>query len=354
MGNGGSIFSWANFCIKQYRFEPRPETANAQLTIAGSQQCSSCSLNLLQTTTSSVITVTRERGYLILKPSVPFTVTFNGTTAVFETIIVYVPSPMSVEHTQSDAVLHCISTNNSMWLLIPLMKIDMGDSVDFLSAIAGALDPATAKGLGIIDPSKGTYATQTVSTGQDWSVASLVKGTDPYFTWVNGNYELFVKSDTRCELLYGWRSTAGPQVIFFQNPVGISGQDIDRIRETIGTVTPREIEFSVSNVLYSPGEAKCPPKLPSLKMPKFKVDTSLNEYALWFGIILIAFLAVVVALALIVQKDGPIQRMANGLNRMFSWNKSSSSAPAPAPTLPTNLPTNLPAGLTNAAKLFGK
>lgn len=350
MGNGGSVFSWANACIQQQRFEPRPETTNAQLTIAGSQQCSSCSLDLLQTTTSSVITVTRNRAYLILKPSVPFTVTFNGTTAVFDTILVYVPSPMSVEHTQSDAVLHCMSTNQSMWLVIPLMKTTMGESVDFLSAIAGGLDPATARGLGIIDPARGGgYSSQTVSTGQEWSVTKLVKGTDPYFTWMNGNYELFVKSETKCERVYGWRATAGPQVIFFQNPVGISGEDIDRIRETIGTVNPRDIEFSVSNVLYSPGEAKCPPKLPSLKMPKFKVNTSINEFLVWFGIILIAFLAVVAALALIVQKDGPIQRMAYGLNRMFSWKNASSGAPAPAPALP-----NLPTGLTSAAKLFGK
>jgi hypothetical protein len=356
MGNGGSVFSWANVCVQQQRFEPRPETTNAELTIANSQQCNGCALNLSQTTTSSVITVTRNRAYLVLKPSVPFTVTFNGTSAVFDTILVYVPSPLSVEQTQSDAVLHCMSTNQSIWLLIPLMKTNMGDSVDFLSAIAGGLDPATPRGLGIVNPTTGAYASQTVSTGQEWSVTKLVKGTDPYFTWVNGNYELFVKSESKCERVYGWRSTAGPQVIFFQNPVGVSGEDIDRIRETIGTVNPRDIELSVSNVLYSPGEAKCPPKFPSLKMPKFKVNPSLNESIVWFGIILTAFLAVVCAVALVVQKDGPIQRLAHGLIRMFTWKKSSSvPAPAPAlPALPTALPTALPAGLTNAAKLFGK
>jgi hypothetical protein len=340
MGGGGSK------CTKQDRIDPKPDVAsNLGVTIAGSKQCSGCSLTLNQTSTTSIINVTRTDKVLFLMPTVPLSVTFNGTTAVFNLLLLYIPSPISVEHTQSDAVIHCIS--DSIWMYIPLEKSNSGPAVDFLSTIAGVLDPASAEGLGFKDPKTGSYKQVSVATGLDWSITNLIKGTDPYFTWVNGQLEQYVKSETECDRYIGWRTTSGPQVIFFQNPVGVSSDDLERIRQTIGVLDPSEIKLSLSNVLYSPGEAKCSPKLPKLKLPTFKPDSKLTQFAVYFGILLIAFLAVVLAVSLAMQTNGPIQVIGRSLSSMFTWD---SKPPRPAPSV---LPA-LPAGLPNLSALGRK
>lgn len=304
-------------CTRQDHIDPKPEiAADVGVTIAGSQGCRSCALVLTQTSTTSVISVTREGSTLVLEPSVPLSVSFNGTNAVFTKLYLYTPSPISIEHTQADAVIHCIS--DKIWMFIPLMKSDSGDSVDFLTTIAGSLDPGTSGGLGVVDPKSGKYATMSVATGQEWSIATLVKGTDPYFTWVNGKLEQYTKSESKCDRYIGWRSLSGPQVIFFQNPVGVSSSDIDKIRETIGTVLPSKIGLSVSAPLYSAGEAHCPAKPPKLKLPTFK-SSQYTEYITYFGVLFIAFLAIVLAVTLINQQNGPVQYIARGIAKAFEW-----------------------------------
>jgi len=340
MGGGGSK------CTKQDRIDPKPDVAsNLGLTIAGSKQCSGCSLTLNQTSTTSIINVTRIKEALVLRPTVPLSVTFNGTTVVFNELALYIPSPISVEHTQADAVIHCFS--DSIWMYIPLEKSNSGPAVDFLSTIAGVLDPASAEGLGFKDPKTGTYKQVSVATGLDWSITKLIKGTDPYFTWVNGELEQYVKSETDCDRYIGWRTTSGPQVIFFQNPVGVSSDDLERIRQTIGVLDPSEIKLSLSNILYSPGEANCSAKLPKLKLPTFKPDSKLTQFAIYFGILLIAFLAVVLAVSLAMQTNGPIQAIGRSLSSMFTWD---SKPPRPAPSA---IPA-LPAGLPNLSALGRK
>ena len=337
MGGGGSK------CTKQDRIDAKPDVpSDLGVTIAGSRQCAGCSLKLNQTSTTSVLTVSRNKSLLFLYPTVPLSVTFNGTTAVFNLLALYVPSPISVEHTQADAVIHCVS--DTIWMYIPLKKSNSGPAVDFLSRIAGALDPATVNGLGIADPQTGMYKNVSVATGLDWSISNLVKGTDPYFTWVNGQLEQYVKSETECDRYIGWRASAGPQVIFFQNPVNVLGDDLDKIRETIGVLPPGEIKLSVSNTLYSPGEAKCPPKLPKLKLPTFKSNSDITEFAVYFAILLIAFLAIVLAVSLAMQTNGPIQYIARGISKVFSWDSSKPPPKAPSTglTLPAGLPTGLP------------
>lgn len=307
----------SNSCTQRDHIDPKPEIpSHVGVTIAGSQGCQSCSLVLTQTSTTSVVSVTREGGTLLLEPSVPLSVSFNGTNAVFTKLYLYTPSPLSVEQTQADAVIQCMS--DKIWMFIPLMKSDSGSSVDFLTTIAGSLDPGTSEGLGIVDPKTGQYATLSVATGQEWSITSLVKGTDPYFTWVNGKLQQYTKSETPCDRYIGWKSLSGPQVIFFQNPIAVSSSDIDKIRETIGTVMPSKIGLSVSAPLYSPGEAHCPPKPPKLKLPTFKMG-KYTDFVVYFGTLLTAFLAIVLAVTLINQQNGPLQYIARGIAKAFEW-----------------------------------
>ena len=348
MGGGGSK------CNKVDRIDPKPSvTADIGVTIAGSRQCNDCSLTVAQSSSSSVIMLKRDpvtKGMLLLEPSVPLSVNFNGTTAVFNQIALYTPAPTSVEHVNADAVLHCWS--DSIWLFIPLKAGDSGPNVAFLSAITGVLDPATSAGLGIVDSKTGQYGTATAAPGQDWSIASLVNGVnDPYFTWVNGKLEQYTISDSQCERHLGWKSTSGPQVIYFQNSVTVSSSDITRLRETIGTVLPADIGLTISGTMYSPGQLNCPSPPVKLKVPKFQPPSPVIDFVGYFVILLVAFLGVVAAVSLMLMKNGPIQYIAAAISRMFD--SVMPPPPPPAPAAP-QLPSVAGLGSLGASALAGK
>ena len=327
MGGGGSR------CIKNTIIDKKPEvSADVGITIAGSRQCNNCNLSVAVSSSSSVITLTRNEGMLLLEPAVPLSVNFNGTTAVFNQIALYAPGPTSVEQVNADAVIECRS--DELRLFIPFKASDSGDHVTFLNAIAGALDPTTAKGLGIVDPKTGKYGTAIAPTGQDWSIAKLVDGTrDPYFTWVNGTLTQYTISDSECWSRIGWKASAGPTVIYFQNSINVSSADITKIRNTIGTVSPRDVGLTINNTMYYPGQSNCAAPLPKLKLPVFQPNSGFNDYALYFGILFVAFLAVVAAVSLAMMKDGPIQMFAGGVSRLFGSFPKTNSAPGPMPGL---------------------
>ena len=330
MGGGGSR------CIKNTIIDKKPEvSADVGITIAGSRQCNNCNLSVAVSSSSSVITLTRDNktdGMLLLEPAVPLSVNFNGTTAVFNQIALYAPGPTSVEQVNADAVIECRS--DELRLFIPFKASDSGDHITFLNAIAGALDPTTAKGLGIVDPKTGKYGTAIAPTGQDWSIAKLVDGTrDPYFTWVNGTLTQYTISDSECWSRIGWKASAGPTVIYFQNSINVSSADITKIRNTIGTVSPRDVGLTINNTMYYPGQSNCAAPLPKLKLPVFQPNSAFNDYALYFGILFVAFLAVVAAVSLAMMKDGPIQMFAGGVSRLFGSFPKTNSAPGPMPGL---------------------
>ena len=312
MGSGGSR------CTKQDVIDKKPEVrADIGVTIAGSRECTGCSLGLSQTSTSSVIQIERQGSVLYLTPTVPMSVTFNGTSAVFSWFMIVVPAPLSIEHTQADAAILCVSKEITM--VLPLKKSDTGASAMFLSSIAGALDPATVDGLGIVDEKTGKYKSIHVATGQDWSINNLVKGTDPYFTWTTGDLVQYTKSESECVRNIGWKTNAGPQVIYFQNPIGITAVDIDKIRETIGVMPAEGLRLNPADVLYSPGEVSCPVKPPALKAPTFSAAPGFTDFLVYMSIILVAFFAIALAVALVMQTNGPIQYFARGISSAFRW-----------------------------------
>jgi hypothetical protein len=330
MGGGGSR------CTKNTTIDKKPEvSADVGITIAGSKQCNNCNLSVAVSSSSSVINLTRDNttsGILLLEPTVPLSVNFNGTTAVFNQVALYAPAPTSVEQVNADMVLECRS--DQLRLFIPLKASDSGDHIGFLSAIAGALDPTTENGLGIVDSSTGKYRTAIAPTGQDWSIAKLVDGVrDPYFTWVNGKLTQYTIYDSECFSRIGWKASAGPTIIYFQNSIDVSSADVTKIRNTIGVVSPQIVGLTINNTLYYPGESNCGAPLPKLKLPIFQPNSSFTDYALYFGIILIAFLAVVAAVSLAMMKDGPIQMFAGGISRLFGSFPKANRVPGPMPGL---------------------
>jgi hypothetical protein len=348
MGGGGSK------CSKKDITDPKPSvTLDTGITIAGSSQCTDCSLTVSSSASSSVINLTRDKHTLILEPAVPLSVNFNGVTAVFNQIKLYAPAPTAIEHVNADAVLHCVS--DVLWLFIPLKAADIGPHTAFLSAIVNVLDPATKEGLGIVD-SGTTYKSTTAAPGQDWSIASIVDGAkDPYFTWVNGRLEQYTISDSECERHLGWRSSSGPQVVYMQNSVNVASADIAKLRTTIGTVLPADVGLTISNTIYSPGQTSCNTPFPKLKLPTFKPNAAWVDAAVYFGVLLVAFLAVVAAVSLASMTNGPIQYISRGFWKVLgspfpAARKISAPAPAPAPGL--SIP--LPPGAAAAAALLKK
>ena len=350
MGGGGSK------CSKRDVIDPRPAvTLDTGITIAGSAQCTSCNLTVSASASSSVVTLTRSEHTLLLQPAVPLSVNFNGVTAVFNQVKLYAPAPTAVEHVNADAVLHCVS--DALWLFIPLKAADSGPNVTFLTSIVNVLDPATKEGLGIVDPATGQYGSATAAPGQDWSIASLVDGaTDPYFTWVNGRLEQYTISDSECERHLGWKSTSGPQVVYFQNSVNVASADIARLRTTIGTVLPANVGLTISNTMYSPGQANCPTPLPKLKLPTFQPNAAWVDFAVYFGILLIAFLGIVAAVSLASMSNGPIQYISRGFWKVLgSPLPAARKLPAPTPSAAAaGIGIPLPAGAAAAAAFLKK
>jgi hypothetical protein len=300
-----------------------------------------------------VINVSRDNekpGILLLEPAVPLSVNFNGITAVFNQVALYTPAPTSIEHINADAVIECKS--DQLRLFIPLKSSDTGEHLGFLTEIAAVLDPETAKGLGIVDPKTGKYKTAVAPTGQDWSIAGLVDGArDPYFTWVNGKLTQYTISDSECELHLGWKSSTGATMVYFQNSINVSSTDIAKIRNTIGTLSPKDAGLTINSTLYYPGQSNCPAPRPKLKLPTFNPNSAWADYAVYFGILLIAFLAVVTAVSLLLMENGPVQFFARAISNTFGGYKkltppSPAAAPAESslPSLPAGLPTSL-AGL---------
>lgn len=285
---------WTGRCIKQDHIDQKVTIDMSRgVTIAGSQQCASCSLSFPQNNTASAVSMTRDwNNTIVLRPFVPFAATFNDQQFSFSELRLFHPAPMKIEGVQADAALVCLSDN--LMIFIPLKRSGSSSpSLSFLNTIAGQLDPATSSGLGIVNQTTLMYEQPSVATGQEWSISNLVSGSDPYFTWVNSTLEQYVRADLACDRYIGWRSRPGPQVIYFQNPVGILSADIDKLVGTVRPVLPTSIFTNVTNPLYSSGDPHCPPPLPKIKPPTFNMDVGgLGNIAIYFFSVLVVIVAV--------------------------------------------------------------
>jgi hypothetical protein len=292
--------------------DPKPSTdMNVGISVAGSEACASCSISFDLGSSTSLVTVTRQKDQLVLSPSTPLTLTFNGRQAAFRTLYLYYPAPLRVEGVQADAVLQGVDGDNLM-VFVPLMSSGLGG--DFLDRISARLNP-TEDGLGKAGEG-GKFKIIPVPTGQDWSLSKLVSSEDPYFTWVNSELEQYVISDNSLFKRIGWRAKTGPQVIYFQNPVSISSGAIEKITNTLGPVLPADVLSSVTNPLYAAGEANCSTPLPKLKVPSFKLS-GISEGFISFLFLFAVFMGIVAAVALILSPDSFLYRIGRNLAEWF-------------------------------------
>lgn len=295
MGGGGSVFR----CSKQDRIDPKISVdLGVGLSIATSEQCASCSLSFPLGNTASASAMTRDKNTIVLRPFSPFVAVFNGRQFTFSELLLYYPAPLRVEGLQADAVLQC-NSGTELEIFIPLKKgSTTGASGAFLSAVSQRLDPATSAGLGIVKKDSTEYERFDIVTGQDWSLTNLVTTSAPYFTWVDSKLEQYVKADLMCDRYIGWRSTPGPQVIYFQNPVSVSAADIDKLTATVGAVMPDTVLSSITQPLYFSGRANCPAPAPKPKTPSstgLTVTTFGNVFAYFISVLLVLLAVAIVS-----------------------------------------------------------
>jgi hypothetical protein len=341
MGGGGSK------CTKQDHIDPKPSVdMNVGITVAGSEGCKGCSLSFPLGNTASEVILTREQNTIVITPLSPLAAIFNGKQAVFTKLHLYHPAPLRVEGIQADAVLECID-EGKIQLFIPINKSagEGGTSIDFLNMIAAQLSPSTSAGLGIVNKDTKKYEEPSVHTGAEWALTRLVSGTDPYFTWVNSELEQYTKADIGCDRYIGWKSKTGAQVIYFQNPVSVSAEDVEALIRTTGAVMPGDVLAAVQHPLYSAGEPNnCKPRSPKLKLPTIKMSKGFNDFIMFFLLFCGMLLAIVLAIAFV--NSDVLKPFAAGLTRLFAWRTPKPSSPAAANT-PGISPNDISSGLSS-------
>lgn len=283
-------------CSKQDHIDPKNTVdVNVGLSVATAEECVDCSLSFPLGNTASASGMTRDGNAIILRPFSPFVAVFNGRQFTFSELRVYHPAPMRIEGIQADAVLQC-NSGADLEVFIPLKKgSPVGASGSFLSAMAQRLDPSSSSGLGLPVKDSKSYEQVDIVTGQDWSITNLVSEKDPYFTWVDSKLEQYVRADMQCDRYIGWRSTPGPQVIYFQNPVAVSSADIDKLTATVGAVMPSSVLSVVTHPLYSASKVNCSASQPNTK-PKSVPSSGVNVSStfMYFISVLLVLLAVTI------------------------------------------------------------
>jgi len=202
---------------------------------------------------------------------------------------------MRTEGVQADAVVQC-NSGNDLKIFIPIKK---GSSGSFLSAVAQHLDPGTSE-FTAVDSKTGAYKQIDITTDQNWSLTTLVSDKDPYFTWVDSTLEQYVKSDLKCDRYLGWRSTPGPQVIYFQHPVSASEGDVNKLKSILGAIMPKDVISSVTHPLYFGGSVNCPAPVAPAKPPSsstYSANVTMigNMFAYFISVLLVLLAVAIVS-----------------------------------------------------------
>jgi len=188
---------------------------------------------------------------LFLKPSIPFRITLNGTTADIATMTLFHPSPLRIENVQHDAVLTLNDVADSSANLVVLIPL-VGSAIPkeggrFISKIASYVP-------GVLQPNPATnqYESVDVPTGSDWNLTTLFPGVpDPatkqtmvvnsgFFTWkASPPVVEYVKGTVKNPspnadiLQMGWKpatGVVGPTFVMLETPIEINAFDLQTIR----------------------------------------------------------------------------------------------------------------------------
>ena len=307
MGGGHSIF----FFLNPWQMCPggRPQTTTDQkptggditggITLQNSKACKECKLTIdasLSSASAKLFTFIGQPGIgppnyddysmttkIFLLPSLPFSITFNGTKEMYPAIQVYRPSPIRIGNIQHDAVIQIGSfKDNSLIILVPLISTNlMGSGSSFVGAFVNRISEVINPNL---DASGNRLPTQfpDVPTGSDWTLDKIVDDKAAFFTWSTSQYEQYMISTGWCGTHMGWRPIPpGQRIIYMQDPVSISSAYMTQL-QTIPVTDPNMAIHGLGPVAYKSAPPKnCTAPLNSLpeipKPPKDPFAAGLSE-----------------------------------------------------------------------------
>lgn len=280
---------------------------------ADSEGCSNCNLIIDNGNTVSTVDLRVFDKGVRITPVIPLTITFNTQQYKITEIDFFYPAPIRVEGTNADAVMRFKSLDgDGLELFLPLASsVNMTTSPsDFLSKIAQSLPDTTKK-----------TTVSSVSVGQNWSLASLISPNDPYFTWVNADYERYVKYLIPCsQRIMGWRPLRGPRAIYMANPTVIPDGDMAILRASVLRLNPTDVFKTLPYTYFYPPNEPCT----DCKVPaKAKTSAPSPMSAALFNwiiaiVVVILFCIAVIVGVLMTEQKGSVFEMASNLLRSMS------------------------------------
>ena len=226
---------------------------------------------------------------LMITPSIPFKMKFNGQDIVIKRMSLYHPCPVRIENRQADAVL---SLNDPIddpeyVILIPLEGESVGrsSSAKFISKIASYIP-------GIISPEPdGSYKAIDVPTDASWTLKDVLKTklnettkqnevVSGFYTWRGEPpYEKYLKERRASPfplsdyVIFGWKPSQqrSPRYILAQYPAKINAFDLQTIRML--PVTPAEEAIHPIPTLFWARDGVPPEDSPAFASFKEKCGT---------------------------------------------------------------------------------
>lgn len=208
---------------------------------------------------------------LMIKPSIPFRIFFNGEQIDVKLLTLFHPSPIRVENVQHDAVLTLgdpADASAKTIVMIPLAgSILPGQTSSFIAKIATYIPGAL-----IANASTGLFQSVDVPTGNDWNLSTLLPGSPRngenvvnvgYFSWETApKLEAKLRNIVRAPdnlpdvYEYGWKpseNSSSTRYIMLKDPISINSFDLQTIRMLpITNATDAIPPPLIDTLVYSP------------------------------------------------------------------------------------------------------
>ena len=208
---------------------------------------------------------------LIIKPSIPFRIYFNGEQIDVKIMTLFHPSPIRIENVQHDAVLTLgdpADLSSKVIVMVPLAGSSLPTQTSsFIEKIATYIPGAL-----VANASTGLFDTVNVPTGNDWNLSTLLPGSPRngenvvnvgYFSWetaprLEPKLRNIVQAPANLPDVhhYGWKpaeNSPSLRYIMLKDAVTINAFDLQTIRMLPITSPTDAIQPPlIDTLVYSP------------------------------------------------------------------------------------------------------
>ena len=235
---------------------------------------------------------------VILKPSVPFKMSFNGEAFEVTNITVYHPCPVTIQDKQPDALISLNDPAIGNPKYVVLVPITSGDSFSPSARFFSKIAPQIAT-VASYNPATGLFLSTDVPTGQGWSLSSLfpVKPnaeykatpvTPGYFIWEGmPPLERYKEREDTVDWFgikfpsfvhYAWRQVPGsttPKYIMLETPVPVAASDLATLTRYI-PITP--VDSALHGIFGNVIHKSCAATPTTGVIERFEVGATCNPF----------------------------------------------------------------------------